>query len=313
MIVTPRTGSPAPVLSGRSVNRSSDRTPVQSGSDDWVGLSDLVRRSLRESLKTADAIKLYELDHAADGVCFPMAGILVAASELREAIRDGRPTSPVLIIGLQQTLDAARSSDETTHALALFDWPGAAYLPYGFSEAELIGTARRILEGANSPPPVHFGAHAADAVALSAEIRHWLTNRRRNTEGALKNFHAAACNERRLHATHMVPIEAISRQHRNLLARFEKLLRFMGTMDSEATSAASLMAAVRQFESSWSAVEDARTALRAAHDGGNEGAYASAAEGACLALLKVRDALSAAIDATRRFDADTLKDTELPQ
>ncbi len=289
---------------------SVEQMTKRAGSAEWAELCNLVRQSLRMSIGEAGAIQLHELNHASDGACIPMSGLLAAASNLREAVSSGRSPSPILVIGPELTLDLAKRSDEVTQALALFNWPGAAYLPYGFNEAELIGIAQRILKGASSPPPVHVGAHVGDAVALSSEIRHWLTNRRRNTEGALKNFNAAARDERHLHPAHLVPIEAISRQHRNLLARFEKLTRFLGILDSEATSAASLMAAIRQFESCWSAVEVARAAVRAAHDGGDQYAYAGAASGACEALFKVRDALSAAIDATRRFDADTLKDTE---
>lgn len=209
---------------------------------------------------------------------------------------------PVLVFGFGTALETALSCSQDDKWRMLFQWPGIAYLPYGFTKDQLIATARKVVEGANKPLPAGLLPTVSDALRLTAEVRHWLENRRRNTEGALINFESAKRGEKRLHDSHLEPVAAISEEHRAMLDRLwalevpaERFARQIGGL-------APLKAAIAGFETRWQALETARAALRAS--GAEE--WPKRLADVVMELRQVLEALSAAIRATLDVDREMM-------
>ncbi len=210
-----------------------------------------------------------------------MRGVpVLACGLLRKAYLDGR----VRTIGGRQ--------------LALWEWRGFAYVKYGFSEGQLVTTIRGIIEGAKMPLPPGLLPTAGDVLRLTSEIRHWLENRLRNTEGALNDFQRARLGEIQLHRTYLDPVAPVTEEHRAMLDRLWALEAPAGRFAPRTGGLGQLKAAVAEFERHWEALEAARAALRASGIKGEEqGLTETVAE-----FARVCDALQSAIKATRELD-----------
>lgn len=207
---------------------------------------------------------------------------------------------PVLILGLGSAWETAISRSRDDERRKLFQWPGIAYLPYGFTKDQLIATARKVVEGAKEPLPPGLLPTVGDVLRLTAEIRHWLENRRRNTEGALINFESAGRGEKQLHDSYLEPVAAISEEHRAMLDRLWALEVPAARFAPRIGGLAPLKAAIAEFETRWQALEATRATLR---DSGAEERLERLA-GAVTELRRVCKALSAAIMATLDLDKE---------
>lgn len=183
---------------------------------------------------------------------------------------------------------------------AMLSWSGVAYLPYGFSKEELIETGHRVIAGANTPFPKGFLPTVGDVLRLTAEIRHWLENRSRNTEGALSDFVSAGRGVIQLHRTHLTPVAAISKEHRAMLNRLWALEIPARQFAPRMGGISPLKTAVTEFENRWEDFEAARDRLRA----GGPVSQKQCFDEAIAQFARVRDALQAAITKTRELDSE---------
>lgn len=212
------------------------------------------------------------------------------------------PTGPILVVGLGTALqlNPAMSHLQEDKSRILFHWPGIAYLPYCFTKDQLIAAARKVIEGAKEPLPPELLPTVEDVRRLTAEIRHWLENRRRNIEGALKNFEDAAHGETQLHHSYLEPVTAISEEHRAMLERLWVLEVPAAQFAPRIGGLAPLKAAVAEFEARWQVLEGARAALGTAGAEEQAGRLSSAVT----EFRRVCEALSMAIAATRDLDKE---------
>jgi len=208
---------------------------------------------------------------------------------------------PILVVGLLRKvyLDS-RVREIGGRQLALWVWPGFAYLELGFSEDQLIATARQIVEGAKSPLPDRILPSVGDVLCMTSEIRHWLETRLRHAEGALYVFERALRGVIVLHPSHLDPVAALTDEHRAMLDRLWVLEPVVARFVPQTGGLGPLKSTVEQFESLWQVLEVFRTKLRA-EGVGNQIKH-------LLPVLKateqVRDIITATIKATQQLDSE---------
>jgi hypothetical protein len=186
----------------------------------------------------------------------------------------------------------------------IFEWPGVQYLFYSVSDDVLLAAARSAIEGAKQPLPNWREIEVRkNLLILSAEIRHWLENRMRNTELALSDFESAMRGEIRLHRTHLEPVTAISENHQAMLDRLWMLEISAGRFAPRTGGLGPLKAGIAGFKTSWQALEAARAALLAS---GEAEVRAEHIKEVVIGFRRVRDALSTAIMATRELDNEMI-------
>lgn len=262
----------------------------------WQLLSDAITRTL--PLEMAGALRLVCCDRDETGMFASFAGLSVARNGLWDEHYRAGVCTAVIVVGLFPLPEDGPSDSVLAPVIgALFQWPGIAYMPYGFTREQLIATARQVIEGARTPLPPGLLPTVGDVLRLTSEIRHWLENRLRNTEGALNDFESARRGEIQLHRTHLDPVAPISEEHRAMLDRLWALEVPAGWFAPRTGGLGPMKTAVAEFETRWQALEAARAALRAS---GAEGREEHLAE-AVTEFKRVRDALSAATMATREL------------
>jgi hypothetical protein len=268
----------------------------------WQLLTDTVARALPPDIATS--LRLFHCDRDDKGRFVRFAGLARARNELLvEYYRTGA-CSAMLILGLFSLPEGGAGWSGMAPELGmLLRWPGIAYLPYGFTRDELIATVRKIVEGAKEPLPPGLLPTVGDIMRLTSEVRHWLENRRRNTEGALMNCESAGRGEKRLHDSYLEPVAAISEEHRAMLDRLWMLEAPAARFAPRIGGLAPLKAAIAGFETGWQALETTRAVLRT---GGAEERPKSLAD-VVTELRQVIEALSAAIMATRDLDKDIIE------
>ncbi len=151
--------------------------------------------------------------------------------------------------------------DERYHLL--LQWPGFAYLPYGFTKDELIATAERIVADAGQPLPPGFLTTSLDVLRLNSEVRHWLENRQRNVLGITETVERAATGDITLHTSHFDPVPAISEEHQSMLQRFWDLDEPVARLAPGIGGLTALRAVVTCLESQWQLLEAIKASLRA--------------------------------------------------
>lgn len=268
--------------------------------------ADILRDVIQEILKSephADSV-LVEMISTSGWVGGALSGDKGGLAEivlkLSCMVDSGCHGVPILACGLLPgSLVEARVKRLGGRRLMLWQWPGFAYLPYGFTKEELIATARGIIEGARTPLPPGLLPTPGDVLRLTSKVRHWLENRLRNAKAAMQTFERAAGGEY-LHASHLEPVAAVSDEHRRMLERLWALTGAAARFAPQCGGLVPLKAAMTDFESRWQALEAVRASLR---EGGMEGraewlaAAAREHRGVC-------EALSAAIMATSDLDAE---------
>ncbi len=241
-------------------------------------------------------LRVVQCDRDHEGRYVRWAGLACAHDALvAEYYRTGKHPA-LLIVGLFPP--AFGNAGLTPRIRAMLDWPGVAYLAYGFTRDQLIAAARRAIEGAKTPLPPGLLPTAGDVLRLTSEIRHWLENRLRNTEGALNDFQRARLGEIQLHRTYLDPVAPVTEEHRAMLDRLWALEAPAERFAPRTGGLGPLKGALAEFENSWQALEAARSALRASGIKGEEqGLTETVAE-----FARVYDALQSAIKATRELD-----------
>lgn len=277
-----------------------ERTEMESdlGSQPWQRLVATVERVLAS--EGCGALHVLPCDRDRNG-CFNRYGGLTMAREalVREHYR-GQNHRAVLLLGMLPL--STESVVLMTGVTALIGWMGFARLPYGFTCDELISTARRIIAGAKAPLPSELLQPIDDILRHTSEVRHWLENRLRNSQGALSNLEKAARGEIRLHSAHLDPVTSVSEEHRAMLDR-------LWALDAPANLYAPRMGGFRplkttldEFESHWQALEVARAVVRATGiDCGEDGMRDMVRH-----LEQVCIALAEAIGATRELDRELM-------
>ncbi len=256
------------------------------------------------SVGISEPLIVIRLDQTIEDSAIQFSGIEAAEAELRVALQTKAKPLPMLIVGGPQwgALAEGRTPAGIVGQRTLFRWPGVAYLSHGFGRDELLHAARLVCRGADAPVPA-LAPSENDVLASTSEIRHWLVNRRRNTEGAILNFDAAGRGERVLHVAHLEPLAAISDPHLRLLDRFKQLLEAIGLNADLQGEASGLFRAISNFESRWLQVEAARSALRAVDHATDILEYRHAAVGVAEALRGARTSLTETVDSVRALEA----------
>lgn len=260
--------------------------------------------SVIESVLQSDfgiALRVSLCDRQADGQYARYAGLTCAWDALvAEHYRTGIHP-PMLLVGLFPP--PISGGDLAPGIRAMLGWPGLTCLCYGFTKDELIATALRVAEGAKTPLPAKLMPTVSDVMRLTTDIRHWLKNRLRNTQGALNDFECAKRGEKQLHSSHLDSVAAISGQHSAMLNRLWALEVSVKHFAHHSDGLTPLKTAVADFENCWRALEAVRRALRLNE---NVRPKEDLAE-AVLEYARVRDALQLAIDATCELDSEMMK------
>ena len=202
---------------------------------------------------------------------------------------------PTLLFGLHSPEQLKKFPDETK----VLKWPGVQYLQYDADNATLAKAVQSCRQGSTEPVPECLFVTVGDITRLSSEIRHWLENRLRNTNGALHDFEAAERGEIRLHLDHLGPVPAISNEHQATLERFCSLEPHVLRLAPEASGLKKFNAAIENFQSHWQTLETAKKALRNSPSVEHSGPAVSQM---IEAQERSRDALENAIEATRDLD-----------
>jgi hypothetical protein len=256
-------------------------------------LSDRIAKTLLADLQPVPLIIF--CDHDENGH-FQRFGGLERAREALERIHTqtgGQPS--ILMLGLFPLGNGANRKEK--ELMAMLQWPGIRYLPFGFTKDELIFAARSAFEGAKIPPPAALLAKPKDIVRIAREVSHWLENRLRNTEGALIDFRNAASATTSLHPAHLDPMGAISRAHRQVLDRLWALEPAAERLAPRGRGLALLKAGLADFEDRWRELETIRAAIRSAE----ADARAELLSQGGRKLERVHAALSAAVAATAQL------------
>ena len=230
-----------------------------------------------------------------DGEFDLWAGFQDALEKLQSSSAKREIPLPMLIFGLHSLEQLKKFPDETK----VLKWPGVQYLRYDADDATLAKAVQRCLQGSTEPVPDCLFVTVGDITLLSSEVRHWLENRLRNTNGALHDFEAAKRGEIRLHPNHLEPVPAISNEHQATLERFCSLEPHVLRLAPEASGLRKFSVAIGNFQSHWQALETAKKALRNAPSAEHSGPAVSQM---IEAQERSRDALETAIAATRDLD-----------
>ncbi len=223
------------------------------------------------------------------------AGFQDALETLQTSSAKRKSPPPMLIFGLHSPEQLKKIPNETK----VLKWPGIQYLRYDADDTALAKAVQRCLRGSTEPVPECLFVTVEDITRLSSEIRHWLENRLRNTNGALHDFEAAKRGEIRLHPNHLEPVDAISSEHQATLERFRSLEPHVLRLAPKADGLKKFSAAIGNFQSHWQALETAKETLRNAPSVEPSG---SAVSQMIEAQEKSRDALETAIAATWELD-----------
>ena len=270
----------------------------------WSRLQDVIGAAVRDLPEGSPAPKLFEADHEDNGAFSVNAGLLAARAAVLVAAGANQPLPAVLIIGLP-----ARSDVGVSHGAGigddidtLLEWPGAAYLQYGFSKDELRSTTAGIIEGAKAPLPSSMLTSRKDLLRASANVRHWLEGRVNNEEGALSDFSSVADGELKIAPEHLEPRDAIPKEHHDMLDRLYGLGTTARRYGLNFEDLSGIRNAMKDFEAAWRSLEQTRAHYRAQLSTADSALGKELAARVCAELEEVTGALERAIAATRQFD-----------
>src|SRR5262249_39773387 len=112
-------------------------------------LSDLISKTLAANLQPVPTIVF--CDHDENGHFQRLAGLTRARVKLEGIHKQTGVCPSILLLGLFSVGNNHNRREKEFSSL--LQWPGIAYLPYGFTKEELIRAACRAAEGAKTPPP----------------------------------------------------------------------------------------------------------------------------------------------------------------
>lgn len=236
-------------------------------------------------------------DRNDDGKFQRFAGLARVRWELESHHQKTDSYPSILILGLFPLAASVVSSQERG-LVALLKWAGIAYLPYGFTSDELIAAADKAVKGGQAPLPPDLLPTNEDILRAIAEVRHWLENRLRNTQGTLIDFRNTLKLGIELHSEHMQPMMAMTEAHRQML---ERLWVLTGPIERAPENARlTLKEAVDDFDTCWQRLEVVREQLRLSSAGVRKKLLGEA----CHEIEHVRSALAVAIDAANRLSKE---------
>lgn len=247
--------------------------------------------------------RIFEVDHAEDGMFSADAGLGATRAALLEAVGIDRPLPAVLIVGLWATRDVGATPSAREDIGALLEWPGAAYLQFGFSKHELRSATARIIEGARAPlPQSMLSASRTDLLRASSNVRHWLEGRLNNEEGALSDFSSVARGAMQIAPEHLEPRDAVPDEHQDMLDRLCMLGTAARRYLSIGEGLAGIQDSMRAFEAAWRSLEQTRARYLVQHSIAEPTLGTEFAASVCAELKEVVGTLERAIAATRQFD-----------
>lgn len=262
----------------------------------WRRLIATVERALTS--EDCGALRVLPCDRDRNGRFKRYGGLAMAREALVHEHYRGQDHRAVLLLGMLPLFTETVAL--TAGVAALTRWAGFAHLPYGFTCDELFATARRAIAGAKAPLPLELLRPIDDILRHTSEVRHWLENRLRNSQGALSNFEKATRGEIRLHSAHLEPVASISEEHRTMLDRLWALDVPAKLYAPHLGGFGPLQTAIEAFETHWQVLEAARAALRATGVKAGEDGMRDMVRH----LDQVCGALAAAISATRELDRE---------
>lgn len=213
-----------------------------------------------------------------------------------------RPARPIIVLGLAPTLEiaASRLEGRDKHMIELFQWPGATYMQYGFTREQLMTTARRVVEGSETPLQLGAWLKSDGILRVTSEVRHWLENRRTNVTGMRDDFRKAL-NGAQLSPFYLEPQSAVAEEHRKMVERLWAYEWLAVELASESGGVGPLRVAMADFERRWDALEKAKLAYRKEAVRGI--ADREKIKSVAFRIDQVLVAVRTAIDATRVLDA----------
>ena len=245
-------------------------------------------------------VQVLPLDRDRESRYRPRAGLEIGREETVRSHYGSRPMPALIFMGLQPALAASMDRPELA---AFLEWPGLVQLAYGATWPEIISAAKRAAKGARSPLPLGLLAPVDDILRLTSEVRHWLGNRLRNTEGAVDIFERVIRGEIRLHPSYLKPVSPVSREHLDMLDRLWARERPALELAPRSGGVSPVKSALDTFTRRWEDIEVARARMREAEN--------AVAETVTLLLQRHNDACDAlrgAIEASLELD-DELKGT----
>lgn len=273
----------------------------------WYRLRAAIVEAILDHHAALELPMVFECDHEESNATFSrLAGLRAARAALLAAVEAKRPLPAVLIVGISAEREVANvnlSAARTDGGLAaLLEWPGAAYMQYGFTRDDLSAAAARIIDGAKAPLPSCLHVARTDLLRATSNVRHWLEGRLRNERGALKDFYAAARGEIELVQEHVEPRVSVSKEHQEMLDRLFGLSAAARRYAPSTSGLDDIRHAIDTFETAWRSLEDIRSLYLAQLTKADPAARMRLATQVCSALEQVTDSLSLAIAETKRFD-----------
>ena len=273
------------------------------GEASWRILKDLIVEAALTCGPRGHTLRVYECDHDEGGAYSPLAGLRAAVTQILAAIGSGKPAPPVLVVGISAFHEFAdgRYAANLAEITTLRRCTGAAYLRYGFTRQDLLETATRIFDGANVPQPALHLENWKEVLRASSNVRHWLEGRLNNEGAALADFRAAA-RGKPLHGSYLEPKASISPQHRDMLDRLYAFEPMLMRLVPESTGLPATRQAMRDFQTIWKSLEEARAECKANCIGAGAALNQGLATRMCELLEQVAELLRRAIEATRQLD-----------
>jgi len=213
--------------------------------------------------------------------------------------------SPTLAIGLLPLTQYIAGS-EPLWLKVLTAWPGFRYLPYGFSEERLNTAAREVIDGAKEPILPGLFPTRDDVLHLTAAVRHWLENRRRNVKSTRDDVYRAAGGDVKLHPTHLDRVMAISTAHQQMLKMLWVLEPAASRYAPRTKGIVPMKRDIERIAFCWLELETKRAALKATDHALNGARLAEMVT----ALDAVEGSIDDAIATSRLLDREILAGEE---
>ena len=156
------------------------------------------------------------------------------------------------------------------------------------------------IRGAKKPLPHGLLPKVGDVRRRTSEVRHWLENRLRNADGARNALEAELLGAATLHESHLEPVPAMSKAHRNMMERLWALEGPAARMAPRVGGLSAVRRAMDEFELRWRDLEESRTAVRSARSGERR----ERLDDMLKRHLVVRETVSAAIAAIDNLDGE---------
>jgi len=224
-----------------------------------IMLEKVILSVIAERFTVTSNIEIFECDNGRDSF-EPFGGVQAAREMLLFEHEQKTQFTAILIVGIRALpiREHCFYSGESS-LLDLLEWPGAAYLQYGFDKDELCTVVCRIIEGAKAPLPDNLLISPRDVLRIASGIRHWLDNKLKSTYTAMADFRAAAEGDKILHRSHLEPTQAIDKGHRQMLDRLLSMDIYIEGLIATDEILNDVRKSLLFYESSFNMLEEART------------------------------------------------------